>query len=55
MRIVDQLRQLITETIPARVAEDAAYKNAQKNSDKQNARIEHDDALMRVMTSVLKE
>ena len=44
-----------TETIPARVAEDSAYQNAQKNSDKQNARIEHDDALLRVMTSVMKD
>ena len=51
----DRVRQLITETIPARVAEDAAYKNAKQNSDKQNARIEHDQALARVMTSVLKD
>ena len=51
----DRVRQLITETIPARVAADTAYKNAQKNSDKQNARIEHDDALLRVMTSVMKD
>jgi len=51
----DRVRQLITETIPARVAQDTAYKNAQKNSDKQNARIEHDRALVRVMTSVMKD
>jgi type I restriction enzyme R subunit len=51
----DRVRQLITETIPARVAEDTAYKNAQQNSDKQNARIEHDRALVRVMTSVMKD
>jgi len=51
----DRVRLLITETIPARVAADTAYKNAQKNSDKQNARIEHDDALLRVMTSVMKD
>jgi type I restriction enzyme R subunit len=51
----DRVRHLITETIPARVAEDTAYKNAQKNSDKQNARIEHDKALVRVMTSVMKD
>ncbi len=29
--------------------------NAQKNSDEQNARIEHDKALVRVMTSVMKD
>jgi type I restriction enzyme, R subunit len=51
----DRVRQLITETIPTRVAADTAYKNAQKNSDKQNARIEHDKALVRVMTSVMKD
>ena len=49
------MRQLITETIPSRVAEDTAYKNAQQYSDKQNARIEHDKALLRVMTSVMKD
>ena len=36
---------LIPEEIPARVAADPAYMNAYKNSDKQNARIEHDSAL----------
>ena len=51
----DRVRQLITETIPARVAEDTAFKNAQQNSDKENARIEHDKALLRVMTSVMKD
>ena len=51
----DRVRKLITETISARVAEDTAYRNAQKNSDKENARIEHDKALVRVMTSVMKD
>ena len=51
----DRVRQLITETIPARVAEDTAFKNAQQNSDKENTRIEHDKALLRVMTSVMKD
>jgi len=51
----DRVRQLITETIPTRVAEDTAYKNAQQHSDKQNARIEHDKALGRVMTAVLND
>jgi len=51
----DRVRQLITETIPARVANDTAYRNAQHNSDKQNARIEHDKALERVMTAVMKD
>ena len=51
----DRVHKLITEDIPARVAADTAYQNAQKNSDKQNARIEHDKALARVMTAVLKD
>ena len=42
----DRVRQLITETIPSRVAEDTAFKNAQQNSDRENARIEHDKALL---------
>ena len=51
----DRVRRLIIETIPARVAADAAFQNARQNSDKQNARIEHDKALLRVMTSVMKD
>lgn len=51
----DRVHKLITEDIPNRVAADTAYQNAQKNSDKQNARIEHDKALARVMTAVLKD
>lgn len=51
----DRVRQLITEEIPARVAADAAFQNAKQNSDRQNARIEHDKALARVMTSLLKD
>ena len=52
---VDSFFDVITEDIPARVAADTAYQNAQKNSDKQNARIEHDKALARVMTAVLQD
>jgi len=51
----DRVHKLITEDIPQRVAADAAYQNARKHSDKQNARIEHDKALARVMTAVLKD
>ncbi len=51
----DRVHKLITEEIPSRVSTDAAYQNARKNSDKQNARIEHDKALLRVMTAVLKD
>ena len=41
----DRVHKLITEDIPAKVAADTAYQNAKQNSDKQNARIEHDKAL----------
>ena len=51
----DRVRRLITEEIPAKVAADTAYKNATKHSDKQNAKIEHDKALARVMTDVLND
>jgi type I restriction enzyme R subunit len=51
----DRVHKLITEDIPNRVAADEAYSNARKNSDKQNARIEHDKALQRVMTAVLND
>ena len=52
---VDHGSKLITEEIPARVAADTAYQNARRNSDKQNARIEHDRALGRVMTALLAD
>ena len=51
----DHVLRLITETIPSRVSQDTAFKNAQKNSDRENARIEHDKALSRVMTAVMKD
>ncbi len=51
----DRVRKLITEGIPAKVSADAAYQNARKHPDRQNARIEHDKALARVMTAVLKD
>ena len=51
----DRVRELITETIPAKVAVDTAFKNARQNSDKENTRIEHDKALLRVMTDVMKD
>ena len=51
----DRVLRLITETIPSRVAQDTAFRNAQKNSDRENARIEHDKALLRVMMAVMKD
>ena len=51
----DRVHKLITEEIPAKVAADPAYQNARKHSDKQNARIEHDKALKRVMMALLQD
>ena len=51
----DRVHELITRDIPKRVAADKAFQNAKQNSDKQNARIEHDKALARVMNAVLKD
>ena len=51
----DRVSELITETIPARVAVDSAFRNARQNSDVANARIEHDKALVRVMTSLMRD
>lgn len=51
----DKIRQVITEEIPAKVAADTAYQNAMQNSDKQNARIEHDRALQRVIVELLSD
>ena len=51
----DRVQQLITETIPARVAEDPKFRNARQNSDKENTRIEHDKALQRVMVALMKD
>ncbi|MHB8999382.1 MAG: type I restriction endonuclease subunit R, partial [Thermoanaerobaculia bacterium] len=52
---IDRVHRLVTEEIPAKVAIDIAYQNALKHSDKQNARIEHDKALLRAVTSLLKD
>jgi type I restriction enzyme R subunit len=51
----DRVQKIITEDIPERLAADKAYKNARLNSDKQNARIEHDKALRRVITALLND
>ena len=51
----DRVLQLITETIPARVAADTAFKNAQRNSDRENMRVEYDKVLLRVITAVMKD
>ena len=51
----DRIHRLITEEIPERVSADKAFQNAKQNSDRQNARIEHDKALRRIMMALLKD
>jgi type I restriction enzyme R subunit len=51
----DRVPKLVTEEIPAKVGADTRYQNAKKQHDRQNARIEHDEALKRVMTALLKD
>lgn len=51
----DRVHKFITEELPERVAADPAYQNAKENSDEQNARIEHDKALVRAMMTVMKD
>ncbi len=51
----DRIRQLIATDIPNKVSADVAYQNAKKNSDKQNARIEHDKALAGVIIGLMKD
>ena len=49
----DKVADLI-RTIPDQVVADTAYQNARLNSDPQNARIEHDAALRRLITSMVR-
>lgn len=51
----DRIRRLIATEIPDKVAANAAYQNAKQNSDKQNARIEHDKALSSVIIGLMKD
>lgn len=50
-----RMEQRITGEIPQKVAADVKYQNAKKNSDRQNAKIEHDKALGRVITALFKD
>ncbi|MBI5872877.1 MAG: type I restriction endonuclease subunit R [Candidatus Omnitrophica bacterium] len=52
---VDKIRKVIAEEIPAKVSADKAYRNAIKNSDKQNARIEHDKVLQKVLLGLFTD
>ena len=51
----DRVGKLITETIPTKAAGDKAFRNARMNSDKENASVEYDTALQRVMVSIMND
>ena len=46
---------MIAEELPALVNANEAYQNAKKNSDKQNARVEHDRALSEAIVSIMND
>ena len=50
----DHITEIIKD-MPDRVNEDEAYQNAKMHSDRQNARIEHDAALKRQITAMLRD
>lgn len=51
----DRIIRVITEELPDKVNADQAYGNAKRNSDKQNARIEHDKALGRAILELMSD
>ena len=51
----DRIKKVISEEIPVRVSADIAYQNAMQYSDRQNARIEHDKALQRVILDLFSD
>jgi hypothetical protein len=53
--LLSKERSLLRQLIVPRLLEDAAYRNARENSDPQNAHIEHDKALGRVMLALFTE
>ena len=50
-----RMEKRITDEIPKKVSADQAYQNAKLHSDRQNARIEHDKALKRVITALFTD
>jgi type I restriction enzyme R subunit len=51
----DRVTHPLTEDIPNRVAAGVAYQNAMTNFDNPNARLEHDEALGRVITAGMRD
>ena len=51
----DKIEKVISVELPSKVAGDRAYQNAMANSDRQNARIEHNKALARAMNDYVAD
>ena len=51
----DRVQRVMFEEVLAKVSEDRPYQNAIKNSDKQNARIEHDKAQEKVLIAFMSD
>ena len=51
----DRINNLIAEDIPEKVNADPAYQAAKQHSDKENARVEHDKALERVIVGMISD
>lgn len=51
----DKIQEVIKKELPERVSADTQYQNAIRNSDKQNARVEHDKALKRAIVDLLSD
>ena len=51
----DKIEKVIAEELPSKVAENPAYRNAMANSDRQNARVEHDIALQDAITNYVAD
>lgn len=51
----DKIKQVIAQELPGKVLQNEAYQNAIRNSDKQNARLEHDKVLGQVIAGMMKD
>ena len=51
----DRIARVIAVDLPERVNADVRYQNAKKNSDRENARVEHDRALSDAITERLED
>ena len=51
----DKIRKIIAEELPVKVSSNQAYQNAMKQNDKQNARVEHDKTLEKVILDMFSD